>query len=92
MDDQVDAGDAPPDDADHGDQGRGGEPAAEPRTARPKRKRTPAGGKITPRKYSIPDDLHLRVELHALKKGTSASAIVAEILDRNLPRHRIESD
>lgn len=79
-----------PDDA--GDQGRGGEPAAETPSARPRRRRAPAGGKTTPRKYSVPDDVHMRAELAALRKKTTVSAIVADILDRNLPRLRIESD
>lgn len=90
LSDPSEAPDAQPDDAT--DQSRGGEQATETRAPRPRRKRPPAGGKTTPRKYSVPDEVHERAELLAIKRKTSVSAIVADILDRNLPRLRIESD
>jgi hypothetical protein len=41
---------------------------------------------------SLPDGVFARLELQAIKKGSTASAIAAEILDRNLPHHRIVTD
>ena len=49
----------------------------------------PAAGKITPRKYSVTDDVHMRVNLLALKRGKSVGSIVNDILDRNLPQLQI---
>jgi len=33
-----------------------------------------------------------RLSLHAIKKRSNASMVAAEILDRNLPKHRIATD
>ena len=43
-------------------------------------------------KLSLPDSVFTRLELHAIKRGSTASAIAAEILDRQLPHHRITTD
>jgi hypothetical protein len=40
----------------------------------------------------LPDHLHDRLKLVALQRRTTASAVAAEILDRNLPRLRIERE
>lgn len=87
----ADAPDAPPDDA-------GPDPAggpAEARAAAPRARRTrraaPAG-KTKPRSLHLPDDIHDRLWLLARKRKTTVSAVAADILDRNLPRLRIESD
>jgi hypothetical protein len=91
------AADGPADEpADAGDeQGRGEHaPAAESRASapRPRRKRVPAGGETRGRKLSLPDAVYDRLQLLAIQRRTSASSIAAEILDRNLPRLRIERD
>jgi hypothetical protein len=59
----------------------------------PKRRPKPvAGEKISAHKLSLPDSVFTRLELHAIKRGSTASAIAAEILDRQLPHHRITTD
>jgi hypothetical protein len=40
----------------------------------------------------LPDSVLERLALHAIKKGTSPSAIVADILYRKLPKHKIMTD
>ena len=44
------------------------------------------------RKLTLPDSVFDRLVLTAIQRGYTASAIAAEILDRNLPRLRIASD
>jgi len=41
---------------------------------------------------SLPDGVYDRLQLLAIQRRTSASAIASEILDRNLPRLRIERE
>ena len=76
------------------DQGRGDAAPNEPRPSSPKprRKRTPAGGETRGRKLSLPDGVYDRLQLLAIRRRTTVSAVAAEILDRNLPRLRIEQD
>jgi hypothetical protein len=69
-----------------------GEPAAGPRQRTRARRKPAVGEKIKAHKLSLPESVFSRLELHAMKKGTTASAIAAEILDRNLPHHRIVTD
>jgi hypothetical protein len=45
---------------------------------------------VTPRKYSVPDDVHRRVELLALERNTTAGAIVTDLLDRHLPHYEVK--
>src|ERR1017187_5659779 len=49
-------------------------------------------GKISGRKFQLPDSVFERLVLHSLKKKTNASAVLTEILDRELPQHRIATD
>jgi len=72
------------------EQGRGD--AVEMRPARTRRKRPPVVGETKGRKLHLPDQLHDRLKLVALQRHTTASAVAAEILDRNLPRLRIERE
>lgn len=44
------------------------------------------------RKLTLPDSVFDRLVLTAIKRGSTASAVAAEILDRNLPRLRIAAD
>lgn len=74
-------------------EGRGeSSPASEGRTPKPRRKRAPVGGETKGRKLSLPDSVYDRLQLLAIQRRSTASAIVAEILDRNLPHLRIERD
>ena len=74
-------------------EGRGDAAAlVESRAPKARRKRVPAGGETKGRKLSLPDGVYDRLQLLALQRRTSASAIAAEILDRNLPRLRIERE
>jgi hypothetical protein len=50
------------------------------------------GEQISAHKLTLPDSVFTRLKLHAIKRGSTASAIAAEVLDRNLPRLRIAAD
>jgi hypothetical protein len=79
------------DPADGDGQGRGeanGNPKRSPR----RRTRPSAGEKSKGRKLTIRDSVFARLELQAIKKGLTVSAVVDELLDRELPRHRIVTD
>jgi hypothetical protein len=59
----------------------------------PRRRPKPAAGeKASAHKLTIRDSVFTRLELHAIKRGSTASAIAEEILDRQLPRHKIVTD
>ena len=51
-----------------------------------------AGEKGKDRKLTLLDAVFDRLVLTAIKRGSTASAVAAEILDRNLPRLRIAAD
>lgn len=51
-----------------------------------------AGDKSKGRKLTLPDSVFDRLVLTAIKRGSTASAVTAEILDRNLPRLRIAAE
>ena len=79
------------DSADGDGQGRGEANGSARRS--PKRRPKPAAGeKSKGRKLTLPDGVFDRLVLTAIKRGSTASAIAAEVLDRNLPRLRITSD
>ena len=80
------------DDPSDGDgQGRG-ETNGNPKRS-PRRRTKPAPSeKSKGRKLTLPDSVFDRLVLTAIKRGSTASAIAAEILDRNLPRLRIAAD
>jgi hypothetical protein len=82
----------PLEDAAEGDgQGRG-EANGSPRKPARRKARPAAGEKCSAHKLSLPDSVFTRLELTAIKRGSTASAVAAEILDRNLPRLRIAAD
>lgn len=70
------------------EQGRGD--AATKRTRKPRR--APAGGETKGRKLSLPDDVYDRLQLVAIQKRTTVSAVATEVLNKNLPMLRIERD
>lgn len=73
--------------------GQGGaSPATSSRPRARSRRKPAAGEKVGAHKLSLPDSVFQRLELHAIKKGSTASAVAAEILDRNLPYHKIVTD
>ena len=76
-------------DAELNGKGRGGLPA---RKLKPRGRRVAVGEKVRGRKLQLPDSVFERLSLHAIERKTNASAIAAEILDRNLPKHRIATD
>jgi hypothetical protein len=51
-----------------------------------------AGEKSKGRKLTIRGSVFARLELQAIKKGLTVSAVVVELLDREPPRHRIVAD
>jgi hypothetical protein len=70
-----------PEDGDSNDQSRGASPRS--RTRRGRRARP--GGKVTGRKFQIPDSVFDRLQQWAFKKRSNPSAVVSELLDRHLP-------
>jgi hypothetical protein len=68
--------------------------AAEPRTAAPKsrRRRQPVAGETKGRKLSLPDDVHDRLWLLARQRRTTVSAVASDLLDRALPRFKVERE
>ena len=60
--------------------------------SRPRRRKVTAGGGGHGHKRAEPDGVFERLQLTALKRRSTASAIAAGILDRNLPKSRIESE
>lgn len=72
-------------------QGRGGA-APEARTPRVRVRRPPVGTETRGRKLHLPDDVHDRLWLLARQRRKSVSAVAAEILDRNLPRFKVERE
>jgi hypothetical protein len=69
-------------------QSRGGLRPTKPRRGR----RAAPGGKVTGRKFQIPDLVFERLQLHAIKKRSNPSAVLTDILDRELPKHKIETE
>jgi hypothetical protein len=41
---------------------------------------------------SLPDDVYDRLQLYAIQKRTTVSAVATDVLDKNLPKLRIERD
>jgi hypothetical protein len=63
------------------------------RPTRPRRGRRAApGGKVSGRKFQIPDSVFERLQLHAIKRRSNPSAELVAILDRELPKHKIATD
>lgn len=79
------------DPADGDGQGRG-EANGQPKKSSRRRAKPAAGEKSKGRKLTIRDSVFARLELQAIKKGLTVSAVVDELLDRELPRHRIVTD
>ena len=50
------------------------------------------GGETHGRKLTLPDSVFDRLQLTAIQKRKTISAIATEILDRNLPKLRITND
>ena len=70
--------------------GRGAAPEA--RAPRLRARRPPPAAGARGRKLHLPDDVHDRLWLLARQRRKSVSAVAAEILDRNLPRFKVERD
>jgi hypothetical protein len=67
-----------------------GESRTRPRVARPLF--SAAVEKCGAHKLTLPDSVFERLELAAIKRGSTPSAVAADILNRYLPRHRIATD
>lgn len=57
---------------------------------RPRKKRVPPGGESRGRKLILPDDVHDRLWLLARQRRASVSSVAADILDKALPRFKVE--
>ena len=73
-------------------EGRGVAPPEPKGSTRTRRKRPPVSTVTTGRKLQLPDDVHDRLWLLARQRKTTVSAIATEILDRNLPRFKVERE
>jgi hypothetical protein len=63
------------------------------RSTRPRRGRRPSpGGRVSGRKFQLPDTVFERLQLHAIKKRSNPSAVLTDILDRELPKHKITTE
>lgn len=83
--------DEPDDDAPAAEgQGRGADQA--PRPARRRPRRPPVTGESKGRKIHLPDEVHDRLKLLAFQRRTTVSAVATDILDKALPRFRVERD
>jgi hypothetical protein len=84
-------GDLVEDLADGDEQGRG---ESNGNARKPPRRRTKpaASEKSSPHKLTLRDSVFNRLEFHAIKRGSTASAIAEEILDRQLPRYKLVTD
>jgi hypothetical protein len=71
-------------------QGRGAVPEA--RASRTRARRPPVPTETKGRKLHLPDDVHDRLWLLARQKRKSVSAVAAELLDRNLPRFKVQRE
>ena len=78
--------------ADAGDARAGGAAPAEAKATRARTKRPAVVSESRGRKLHLPDDVHDRLWLTARSRRKSVSAVAAEILDRNLPRFKVERE
>jgi hypothetical protein len=92
LEDPIDQGEA----IDRAEQGQGGssEPSRRPTraTAKGKRRRVDAPEPTAKRGVYLADGVWERLQLEAMRKKTTASAVAGEVLDRNLPRFRVERE
>lgn len=67
---------------------------AETKAGAPKarKKRVPVGGESRGRKLHLPDAIHDRLWLLARQRRTTVSAVAADLLDKNLPRFKVERE
>lgn len=79
-----------PVEADGAEQGASPEPARTRARGRVRRDRATEATKG--RKLHLPDSVFDRLQLLAIQRKTTVSAVASDILDRNLPRLRIERD
>jgi hypothetical protein len=83
----------PPEGSVDGDGEANGQSRGETSRARGRRGRRAApGGKISGRKFQLPDPIFERLQLHAIKKRSNPSAVLSDILDRTLPKHSIATE
>ena len=80
-----------PTDAQAEDEGQSRGAILEPKP-RARRRTVSAGGETRGRKLSLPDAVFDRLQLTAIQRRKTISAVAAEILDRNLPKLRIERE
>ncbi len=76
------------------DQGRGAEPRATA-AARPRRRKdakAAASEKTNRRGLYLTDSVWDRLQYEAIRRRTTVSAIAGDVLERNLPRFRVERE
>jgi hypothetical protein len=83
----------PPEGAVDGDGEANGQSRGDAAKSRSRKgRRVAPGGKISGRKFQMPDAVFERLQLHAIKKRSNPSAVLADILDRTLPKHSIATE
>jgi hypothetical protein len=75
-----------------GDGETNGQSRGETSRTRGRRRRSAPSGKVSGRKFQLPDPIFERLQLHAIKKKSNPSAVLADILDRALPKHSIMTE
>jgi hypothetical protein len=80
----------PVDDAPVAEEGRGVATEAKPKRRRARSNLT--GKESRGRNLSLPDVIFERLQLVAIKRRKTLSAVAAEYLDRSLPKYRISDD
>jgi hypothetical protein len=87
-----DAGPEPLEDAADLDQQGRGEAGSSPKKPARRKGRPAAGERCAAHKLTLPDSVFARLELTAIRRQSTASAVAAELLDRSLPRLKIVAD
>jgi hypothetical protein len=87
-------GPSAPDELEAGDpEGRGDQaPEARPTATRTRRRRPAPTGKAKARNLHLTDDVHDRLWLLARQRKTTVSAVANDLLDKALPRWRMERE
>jgi hypothetical protein len=66
--------------------------AAKPARTRRRRERAPLSTETRGCKLYLPEDIHDRLKLLAIKRRKKLSTLAAELLDKALPRFRLEEE
>jgi hypothetical protein len=77
---------------DDGSDGQGGESDATPKPRTRRKRVIPDAGETRGRKLHLPESVYERLQLLAIQRRATVSAVATDLLDRSLPKLRIERD